>query len=356
MELVGDGVARAPTSRTGWVTPLDHEPVDDPVEDDTVIETLFHQVDEVLGGLGGLLLEEVDGKGAVIGPELGSAVRHGFLLFRGHVGWSALRRPQEHTRGPGQCCREIFVCPPPVASGTFEVLAASPGSRVLVAGVPQGSDRMDRSTLLSGLVMAAVVLLAGCMGALELAPDDSDRVLARHLLDAPSPLDAGAFPVGTLHYGSGNDKNRPEYRDSVAFTTPRVNASKLVSLGATTKEPEPLLGLHARFLSPECQGLVSRRPGSLPPCPGGPRQPRHEGLLRSRLRVSGPAPGQPRVHPSVPGHELRQREPPGRERRPGVALSQTPGGLEGLPRGSGESLSWQGGHGEDRHHGPLPWG
>lgn len=120
---------------------------------------------------------------------------------------------------------------------------------------------MDRSTLLSGLVTVAVVLLAGCMGALELAPDDSDRVLARHLIDAPSPLDAGAFPVGTLHYGSGNDKNRPEYRDSVAFMTPRVNASKLVSLGGTAKSRNRYWGftpdsfpLNARVWYPQGPG------------------------------------------------------------------------------------------------------
>jgi dienelactone hydrolase len=41
--------------------------------------------------------------------------------------------------------------------------------------------------------------------------------------------------VKALYYGSGTDKNRPEYRDSVAFTTGRVDASKLVSLGSSAK-------------------------------------------------------------------------------------------------------------------------
>jgi dienelactone hydrolase len=86
--------------------------------------------------------------------------------------------------------------------------------------------RIFRSTFLLPLM-----LLGGCMGALELAPDDSDRVLARHLLEVPSPLEEGSRPVRSLYYGSGTDKNRPEYRDSVAFTTPSVDASKLVSLG-----------------------------------------------------------------------------------------------------------------------------
>ncbi len=80
-------------------------------------------------------------------------------------------------------------------------------------------------------LLPALFLLAGCMGALELAPDDSDQVLARHLLDAPSPLEGGPFEAGYLIYGSGTDRNRPAFRDSVAFTTGRVDASKLVSLG-----------------------------------------------------------------------------------------------------------------------------
>lgn len=71
------------------------------------------------------------------------------------------------------------------------------------------------------------------MGALELAPDDSPTVLSRHLLDAPSPLDLGPLDVQALYYGSGNDKNRSEYRDSVTFTTGSVDASKLVSLGSS---------------------------------------------------------------------------------------------------------------------------
>lgn len=77
--------------------------------------------------------------------------------------------------------------------------------------------------------------LNACMGAVELAPDDSPEVLSRHLLEAPSPLERGPFQVKSLYYGSGTDKNRAEYRDSVAFLTPRVDASKLVDLGSSAK-------------------------------------------------------------------------------------------------------------------------
>jgi len=121
---------------------------------------------------------------------------------------------------------------------------------------------MNRSTLSPSLASLWVLLaLGGCMGALKLAPDDSDSVLNRHLLDAPSPLESGSFGVGALYYGSGSDKNRPEYRDSVAFTTPRVDASKLVSLGDAAKSRNRYWGftpdsfpLNARVWYPEGPG------------------------------------------------------------------------------------------------------
>ena len=84
-------------------------------------------------------------------------------------------------------------------------------------------------------LLMLVPAMAGCMGALELAPDDSHEVLSRHLLEAPSPLEPGSLQVNSLYYGSGGDKNRAEYRDSLAFIAPRVDASKLVDLGSSAK-------------------------------------------------------------------------------------------------------------------------
>lgn len=99
------------------------------------------------------------------------------------------------------------------------------------------------------------------MGAVELAPDDSDRVLSRQLLDAPSPLEPGHREVRSLYYGRGDDKNRLEYRDSVAFTTPSVDASKLVSLGSREESRNEYWGfgpdsfpLNARVWYPEGEG------------------------------------------------------------------------------------------------------
>ncbi len=45
----------------------------------------------------------------------------------------------------------------------------------------------------------------------------------------------GPHEVSTFYYGRGDDKNRPEYRDSVTLVTGSVDASDLVSLGSSAK-------------------------------------------------------------------------------------------------------------------------
>ena len=72
--------------------------------------------------------------------------------------------------------------------------------------------------------------LAACAQPLKLTPDDSRIVLAHQLLDAPNPADRGPFGVKTLYYGSGTDKQRRYYRDSVAIKTKSVDASAFVSM------------------------------------------------------------------------------------------------------------------------------
>ena len=84
-------------------------------------------------------------------------------------------------------------------------------------------------------VAFAVLLALACAGSLELTPSDAPTVLSGHHLDAPSPAAPGPHDVLTLYYGSGTDRNRAEYRDSVAFVTEPVDASKLVSLGGSAK-------------------------------------------------------------------------------------------------------------------------
>jgi hypothetical protein len=67
--------------------------------------------------------------------------------------------------------------------------------------------------------LAIPILAAACAPTLELTPSDADVVLSRQALQAPDPGQTGPYSVLTLYYGSGTDKNRPEYRDSVTITT-----------------------------------------------------------------------------------------------------------------------------------------
>jgi dienelactone hydrolase len=86
-------------------------------------------------------------------------------------------------------------------------------------------------------IAAAAVLLTAvaCYAPLKLSPSDADTVLSHQLLDAPDPSQPGPFAVKHLYYGSGTDRRRPEYRDSVAIRTTPVDASKLVDLKDDTK-------------------------------------------------------------------------------------------------------------------------
>ncbi|MEM7416128.1 MAG: hypothetical protein AAF389_11565 [Gemmatimonadota bacterium] len=110
---------------------------------------------------------------------------------------------------------------------------------------------------------SAVVILgvAACTPALQLTPSDADVVLARQALSAPDPGQRGQYGVRTLYYGSGTDKNRPEYRDSVSITTPTVDVSKMVSLGGSASSRNEYWGftpkempLNARVWYPDGDG------------------------------------------------------------------------------------------------------
>ena len=86
------------------------------------------------------------------------------------------------------------------------------------------------------LVCALGLAATACAQALKLARDDSPTVLGHQLLTAPNPADPGPFQVRTLYYGSGKDRRRPEFRDSVTLRTTAVDGSKLASA------PTPALG------------------------------------------------------------------------------------------------------------------
>jgi len=82
---------------------------------------------------------------------------------------------------------------------------------------------------LSTLAIAAT-LAAGCAQPLKLSTDDSRVVLAHQLLDAPNPAARGTYVVRSLYYGSGTDKKRRQFRDSVTLKTKAVDASPFVSM------------------------------------------------------------------------------------------------------------------------------
>ena len=92
-----------------------------------------------------------------------------------------------------------------------------------------------RTAILATMVFLAATGATACAGSLELTPSDAATVLSGHHLDHPNPALPGPHDVLTLYYGSGTDRNRAEYRDSVAIVTETVDASKLVSLGASAK-------------------------------------------------------------------------------------------------------------------------
>ena len=64
---------------------------------------------------------------------------------------------------------------------------------------------------------------------LKLTKDDSPVVLSHQSITAPNPGQPGTYTVRTLVYGSGTDKRRAAFRDSVALKTKTVDGSPMVS-------------------------------------------------------------------------------------------------------------------------------
>lgn len=81
-----------------------------------------------------------------------------------------------------------------------------------------------------GFIVAACLGAGACTQALKLARDDSATVLASHTIAVASPAERGTFAVSRLYYGSGTDRNRAEYRDSVTYKTRAVDASPFASI------------------------------------------------------------------------------------------------------------------------------
>ena len=79
------------------------------------------------------------------------------------------------------------------------------------------------------VTLTAALVAGACAAPLKLAHDDSEVVLTRQLLVAPNPSQPGSFGVKTLYYGSGTDKQRAVYRDSVTLKTAVVNGAKFAA-------------------------------------------------------------------------------------------------------------------------------
>jgi len=118
-----------------------------------------------------------------------------------------------------------------------------------------------RRAVSSPLVVGLTVLVGGCSASLNLTPSDHATVLSEQRLDAPHPARPGSYGVQRLFYGSGTDKHRAEYRDSVAIVTDPVDASKLVDLGGSADARNGYWGftpeefpINARVWAPEGDG------------------------------------------------------------------------------------------------------
>ncbi|MEP6689896.1 MAG: MFS transporter [Gemmatimonadaceae bacterium] len=98
---------------------------------------------------------------------------------------------------------------------------------------------------LSLLVLAPLV--GACGQSLKLAKDDSRVVLAHQALAAPNPASVGSFAVRTLTYGSGTDKQRHAFRDSVTIKTKSVDGSAFASPPPkTAKKREDFFGFDTK--------------------------------------------------------------------------------------------------------------
>ena len=79
--------------------------------------------------------------------------------------------------------------------------------------------------------VAAVLLAAcSCSQTLKLMKDDSATVLSQQTITAQNPADKGTFAVKTLFYGSGTDKQRPEFGKDVTIKTKTVDVSPFATI------------------------------------------------------------------------------------------------------------------------------
>src|ERR1019366_4143567 len=76
---------------------------------------------------------------------------------------------------------------------------------------------LRKIALHASLIACCLILLASCRAPSLLIRDDSDTQLAHTTIAGPSTGDRGPYGTKFLYYGSGTDKNRAVYRDSVSL-------------------------------------------------------------------------------------------------------------------------------------------
>ncbi len=105
------------------------------------------------------------------------------------------------------------------------------------------SDRNARArTALLPAVLALGVVLPACYAPMVFTESDADLVLDTRAIRGPSPAEPGAFDVGYLTYGSGTDRNRGGFADSVAIVTDSVDGSDLLTWGGQRESREEYWG------------------------------------------------------------------------------------------------------------------
>ncbi|MEQ1694033.1 MAG: hypothetical protein ABMA00_22270, partial [Gemmatimonas sp.] len=80
------------------------------------------------------------------------------------------------------------------------------------------------------VALAAAATIAACSQALKFSNDDSKVVLGSQTITASNPAEPGSFKVVRMYYGSGTDRNRPEFKDSVTYKTKAVDVSPFASI------------------------------------------------------------------------------------------------------------------------------
>ncbi|NJD11829.1 MAG: hypothetical protein FIB01_15775, partial [Gemmatimonadetes bacterium] len=133
---------------------------------------------------------------------------------------------------PVRAAARLHLAAPPGSAPPFLRRPLHPEEAVMI---PANATSRRGSPALPVCLAFAALALGACAAPLKLAKDDSDVVLAHHTLQAPDPALPGPYAVGFLYYGSGTDKRRSQYRDSVTLKTKPVDAGKLVDLGQTAK-------------------------------------------------------------------------------------------------------------------------